>query len=110
MPTKRSIKSEIGSAKSKSNADDLNLDDWVQSVETSVGCHTCAHEKAARVIRGILESIARNKATHITLRQIHKKVKAVCPDYSIGYWGFRSHLYEHEQELYSRAKGKAAKG
>lgn len=84
----------------------VNLDSWAKSLEPSTGCHTCGNQEAAEVIRSLLEAIERNKASHITLRQIHRKVKEICPDYSVGYWGFRSHLYEHERDLYERAKGK----
>lgn len=84
----------------------VSLDTWAQSVERSSSCHTCSNKEASDVIREILEAMDRNNASHITLRQIHRKVRELCPNYTVGYWGFRSHLYEHERDLYARAKGK----
>jgi len=93
----------------KQRTSEDELDAWAKSMEPSNGCHTCANPGAADTIRSLLQAVERNGAAHITLRQIHRKVREIRPDYTVGYWGFRSHLYEHERELYERARGKAAK-
>ena len=82
-----------------------DLDSWAKSVKPSVGCNTCSHDAAANTVRGLLEAMARNKATHITLKQLHRKVCEMHEDYSVGYWGFRAHLYDHERVLYEKARG-----
>jgi hypothetical protein len=92
-----------GNKKDRPSDDDLNA--WAKSIEPSVGCKTCSHAAAAETTRRLLRAMARNKATHITLRQLHRKVCQLHEDYLVGYWGFRAHLYDHERDLYDKARG-----
>ncbi len=91
----------------------VNLDDWTQgfkanqsSVRFSAGRHTCGNTKAVAAVRQILEAMARTRARQITLKQIHRKVQEMVPDYHVGFWGFKTHLYDHEIDLYNAARGK----
>lgn len=84
---------------------EVSLDSWAKSATSGNGCHTCRNVEAAEAIRACLSAIERTGARHVTLRQILKKVQELVPSYKIGYWGFRDHLYNHEADLYNRAKG-----
>ncbi len=92
--------------KVKDTLSDENLDAWAGTLEPKSGCKTCAHEEATETIRSLLRAIIRANAQHITLRQIHQKLHEVHQDYSVGYYGFRAHLRDHEGDLYRQARGK----
>ena len=85
---------------------DDDLDAWAGALAPKSGCKTCAHEEASETIRSLLRAIIRASAQHITLRQIHQKLHEVHQDYSVGYYGFRAHLRDHESDLYRQARGK----
>lgn len=89
----------------KKHPSNEDLDVWAKSIEPSIGCKTCSHAAATETIRSLLKAMVRNKATHITLKQLHRKVCEIHEDYPVGYWGFRSHLYDHERKLYDKARG-----
>lgn len=79
-----------------------SIDDWIRSVEPTTGCRTCNHTKATVTIKALMTGIAKAGATHITLKQLHRKVCEMHPDYTVGYWGLRSHVRDHESDLYKQ--------
>lgn len=84
----------------------LDVDAWVKDAVADKGCNTCAHKAASETINQLLKAMIRNRAYAVPLREIHKKLKEVHPDYTVGFWGFRAHMYECVRKLYKRARGK----
>ena len=98
-----STSKQTRSKKGKTLSDEA-LDDWAQSVPPPNNCRTCAAGSIAETLRRLLTALTRNKIRHVTIRQLHKKLRDVHPDYIIGYWGFRDHLYQCERELYDKMR------
>ena len=80
------------------------LDDWVKTVKTT-GCKTCRNKPATETIRQLLNAMIRQRASHITLRDILAKTKAIHENYAIGTSGLRTHLNVCEKKLYRKARG-----
>lgn len=95
---------EKSRSRGKRPPNDEDLDAWIQSSQPTTRCHTCNKAEVAETIRRLLRAMIRNKASTITLKELHRKTKAVHKDYTTGFWGFRDHLYDCEGDLYRKAK------
>lgn len=96
-------------SKKKSGSSKKEFSSWVSTAPNKskggVGCQTCSHP-GAETLRELLHAMIEHDAKHITRRQLYGKLKEEHDDFPVLFQAFRNHLYNHERELWEKAKGK----
>lgn len=91
----------------KRKAPSIPLAEWIKSPKSGHGCPTCLCPEALEAITEILEAMIEYKAHHISIEAMRARILETVPNYTASFRSLKEHLYNHQRDLYRRARGQS---